>query len=40
MITVVIPTLNEEENIASVIRFAKSNEQVSEVIVVDDKSLD
>jgi glucosyl-3-phosphoglycerate synthase len=40
MITVVIPTLNEEDNIASVIKFARSNEHVSEVIVVDDKSLD
>ena len=40
MITVVIPTLNEEEHIASVIRFAKSHEHVSEVIVVDDKSSD
>jgi len=40
MITIVIPTLNEEENIAAVIRFAKSNEHVNEVIVVDDKSLD
>jgi len=40
MITVVIPTLNEEENIASVVRFAKAQQNVSEVIVVDDKSLD
>lgn len=40
MITVIIPTLNEEENIASVVNFAKGQPNVSEVIVVDDKSLD
>jgi glucosyl-3-phosphoglycerate synthase len=40
MITVIIPTLNEEENIASVVNFAKSQPHVTEVIVVDDRSLD
>jgi len=40
MITVIIPTLNEEENIASVVAFAQRQPNVSEVIVVDDKSLD
>lgn len=40
MISVVIPALNEEENIGSVITYAKSQPNVSEVIVVDDKSLD
>jgi phosphoserine phosphatase SerB len=40
MITVIIPTLNEEEHIESVINFAKGQPNVSEVIVVDDKSLD
>ncbi len=40
MISVIIPTLNEEETIASVVNFAKSQPQVTEVIVVDDKSLD
>jgi phosphoserine phosphatase SerB len=40
MITVIIPTLNEEEHIASVINFAKKQPNVSEIIVVDDKSLD
>lgn len=40
MITVIIPTLNEEEHIAYVVEFAKSQPNVSEVIVVDDKSLD
>ncbi len=40
MISVIIPTLNEEENIASVVNFAKLQPFVGEVIVVDDKSLD
>ncbi len=40
MITVIIPVLNEEEHIASVINFAKTQQNVNEVIVVDDKSLD
>ncbi len=40
MITVVIPTLNEEENIASVVNFAKAHSHVTEVMVVDDKSID
>ncbi len=40
MITVIIPTLNEEENIGSVVNFAKNQPHVTEVIVVDDKSLD
>lgn len=40
MITVIIPTLNEEAHIASVIKFAKAEPNVSEVIVVDDKSMD
>lgn len=40
MITVIIPTLNEEEHIANVIGFAKKQPNVTEVIVVDDKSLD
>ena len=40
MITVIIPTLNEEENIESVVVYAKQQPYVTEVIVVDDKSLD
>ncbi|MCC6815573.1 MAG: HAD-IB family phosphatase [Saprospiraceae bacterium] len=40
MITVIIPTLNEEEHIASVVKYATRQTNVSEVIVVDDKSLD
>ncbi|NCU02379.1 MAG: HAD-IB family phosphatase [Chitinophagaceae bacterium] len=40
MVTVIIPVLNEAETIESVVKFAWSNEHVSEVIVVDDKSFD
>ncbi|HEX5626277.1 MAG TPA: HAD-IB family phosphatase [Saprospiraceae bacterium] len=40
MITVIIPTLNEEEAIGQVVQYARSQPNVSEVIVVDDKSLD
>ncbi len=40
MITVIIPALNEEKTIGSVIRKAKSNHLVSEIIVVDDQSTD
>ena len=40
MITVIIPALNEEAHIASVVNFAKEQPNVSEVIVVDDKSTD
>ncbi|HOZ84208.1 MAG TPA: HAD-IB family phosphatase [Niabella sp.] len=40
MVTVIIPTLNEQETIASVIKYAFSNKYVSEVLVIDDKSLD
>ncbi len=40
MITVIIPTLNEEENVGSVVHFARSQPHVTEVIVVDDKSID
>lgn len=40
MITVIIPSLNEEENIGSVVLFAKENPLVTEVLVVDDKSID
>ncbi len=40
MITVIVPTLNEEETIANVVKFAKNTPNVSEVIVVDDKSAD
>jgi HAD superfamily phosphoserine phosphatase-like hydrolase len=40
MVTVVIPALNEEKTIRQVIRQAKRNEQVDEIIVVDDMSTD
>lgn len=40
MITVVIPALNEEKTIAWVVNLAKMSPNVSEVIVVDDKSMD
>lgn len=40
MISVIIPTLNEEEHIGSVVQFAFNQPGVTEVIVVDDKSLD
>src|SRR5688500_9923115 len=40
MISVIIPVLNEAATIENVVRFCLKNEQVSEVIVVDDKSED
>ena len=40
MITVIIPALNEESTVAIVIQLAKQSPNVTEVIVVDDKSLD
>lgn len=40
MVTVIIPALNEEETIYSVIQLVKGSSLVSEIIVVDDKSLD
>ena len=40
MITVIIPVLNESETISSVIALAKQSERVTEVIVVDDGSID
>lgn len=40
MITVIIPVLNEGDTIENVVRFALQCPQVTEVIVVDDKSLD
>lgn len=40
MISVIIPALNEEKTIGHVIQLAKNSLHVSEVIVVDDKSMD
>ena len=40
MLTVIIPVLNEEKTIANVVQFCLQHPQVTEVIVVDDKSED
>ena len=40
MITVIIPALNEEATIGLVVRNALQSANVTEVIVVDDKSMD
>lgn len=40
MITVIIPTLNEQETIAAVIDKVRLCTKVTEIIVVDDKSID
>ena len=40
MITVIIPVLNESPTVSSVIEFARSAPGVTEVIVVDDGSID
>ncbi|MEP7375406.1 MAG: HAD-IB family phosphatase [Chitinophagaceae bacterium] len=40
MITVIIPALNEEKTVARVVKLAKESPNVTEVIVVDDKSMD
>ncbi|MCU0410769.1 MAG: glycosyltransferase, partial [Bacteroidales bacterium] len=40
MVTVIIPALNESETIEQVIKLAQSSPLVSEVIVMDDKSVD
>jgi glucosyl-3-phosphoglycerate synthase len=40
MLSVIIPALNEEKTIGQVIRQAKRNDLVSEIIVVDDQSWD
>jgi glucosyl-3-phosphoglycerate synthase len=40
MISVIIPALNEARTICELIRFARRSERVSEVIVVDDGSID
>lgn len=40
MISVIIPALNEEKTIRKVIQQARRNELVSEIIVVDDQSMD
>ncbi len=40
MITVIIPALNEEKTIGEVVTLAIQSENVTEVLVVDDKSMD
>lgn len=40
MITVIIPTLNEERTVRGVVEYAMRSPHVTEVVVVDDKSLD
>ncbi|OGP89643.1 MAG: glycosyl transferase family 2 [Deltaproteobacteria bacterium RBG_19FT_COMBO_43_11] len=40
MVSVIIPTLNEENSIAKVIGITKKCKQVNEVIVIDDHSFD
>ena len=40
MVSVIIPTLNEQETIESIIKYAFGNDHVSEVLVIDDKSVD
>ncbi len=40
MITVIIPVLNEGETITNVVKFVQRNPNVTEVLVIDDKSLD
>lgn len=40
MITVIIPALNEETTVGQVVKFARCSAHVTEVIVVDDKSMD
>lgn len=40
MISVIIPVLNESQTIGSVVEFARRDPRVSEVIVVDDGSID
>jgi len=40
MITVIIPTLNEQNTISQVIELVEKSTSVSEILVIDDKSLD
>jgi glucosyl-3-phosphoglycerate synthase len=40
MVSVIIPALNEAKTIRAVIRVAKKSSNVTEIIVVDDKSMD
>ena len=40
MVSVIIPALNEEKTIASVLDLVGKSDLVSEILVIDDKSMD
>lgn len=40
MVSIIIPVLNEQDTIAGVVKFCFAHKEVTEVIVVDDKSVD
>ena len=40
MVTVIIPALNEEKTIRKVMELVRKSPLVSEILVIDDKSLD
>jgi len=40
MLSVIIPTINEEKTIAQIVALVRKSKNVDEVIVIDDKSLD
>jgi glycosyltransferase involved in cell wall biosynthesis len=40
MITVIIPTLNEQTTISDVVQLVKKETSVTEILVIDDKSID
>lgn len=40
MVTVIIPALNEEKTIAEVIDLVSKSDEVDEILVIDDKSMD
>lgn len=40
MVSIIIPTLNEEKRIAEIVRFCLKSKEVAEVLVIDDGSID
>ena len=40
MITVIIPTLNEQATISQVVQLVEKSKSVTEILVIDDKSID
>ncbi|HLP74721.1 MAG TPA: glycosyltransferase family 2 protein, partial [Bacteroidales bacterium] len=40
MVSVIIPTLNEQATITEVLQLVKKSKKVTEILVIDDKSLD